>query len=84
MLFLLQVVAFNHQQGVEGLSVLRVEDHGVVVKLNRARDVLLRVQRVAHAQVSGRLKTHENTVLLRSEIPSGMCAKLRTVAASNN
>jgi len=23
-------------------------------------------------------------VLLRSEIPSGMCAKLRTVAASNN
>ena len=25
-----------------------------------------------------------NTVLLRSEIPSGMCAKLRTVAASNN
>jgi len=24
------------------------------------------------------------TVLLRSEIPSGICAKLRTVAASNN
>jgi len=24
------------------------------------------------------------SVLLRSEIPSGMCAKLRTVAASNN
>jgi len=23
-------------------------------------------------------------ILLRSEIPSGMCAKLRTVAASNN
>jgi len=25
-----------------------------------------------------------STILLRSEIPSGMCAKLRTVAASNN
>ena len=25
-----------------------------------------------------------SVVLLRSEIPSGMCAKLRTVAASNN
>jgi len=24
------------------------------------------------------------SVLLRSEIPSGMCAKLRTVAANNN
>jgi len=28
---------------------------------------------------------HEDTIiLLQSEIPSGMCAKLRTVAASNN
>jgi len=26
----------------------------------------------------------QSTILLRSEIPSGMCAKLRTVAASNN
>jgi len=26
----------------------------------------------------------EREILLRSEIPSGMCAKLRTVAASNN
>jgi len=25
-----------------------------------------------------------STILLRSEIPSGMCAKLRTAAASNN
>jgi len=30
------------------------------------------------------LKTLLNLVLLRSEIPSGICAKLRTVAASNN
>jgi len=27
---------------------------------------------------------HRTLVLLRLEIPSGMCAKLRTVAASNN
>ena len=26
----------------------------------------------------------ENLLVLRSEIPSGMCAKLRTAAASNN
>jgi len=28
--------------------------------------------------------SEEEMVLLRSEIPSGICAKLRTVAASNN
>jgi len=30
------------------------------------------------------LSVVNNFVMLRSEIPSGMCAKLRTVAARNN
>jgi len=30
------------------------------------------------------MQKYKNTVLLRSEIPSGMCAKLHIVAASNN
>jgi len=30
------------------------------------------------------VKASHSTILLRSEIPSGICAKLRTVAASNN
>jgi len=46
------------------------------------------VQYVASALVNrwfgSKLPQHEQVPLLRSEIPSGICAKLRTVAASNN
>jgi len=33
---------------------------------------------------TNKIMTASKYILLRSEIPSGMCAKLRTMAASNN
>jgi len=38
---------------------------------------------VIHSDLGTHLQVQYN-ILLRSEIPSGMCAKLRTVAVSNN
>jgi len=58
----------------------RLQQHPLLFTTNRT-DRTLFVWRLNSARPS---HPGHSTILLRSEIPSGICAKLRTVAASNN
>jgi len=58
----------------------RLQQHPLLFTTNRTDRTFI-VWRLNSARPS---HPGHSTILLRSEIPSGMCAKLRTVAASNN
>ena len=58
----------------------RLQQHPLLFTTNRT-DRTFFVWRLNSARPS---HPDHSTILLRSEIPSGICAKLRTVAASNN
>jgi len=50
-----------------------------------SKDKKYRIPHLVSCQIKNWVGEHlTSLLLLRSEIPSGMCAKLRTVAASNN
>jgi len=58
----------------------RLQQHSILFTTNRTdRTFFLRRFHTARPSHPG-----HSTILLRTEIPSGMCAKLRIVAASNN
>jgi len=65
----------------------RMQARGAVNKMQRAAQLKLG-QAAASSDVRSLISLRPNpghiTILLRSEIPSSMCTKLRTVAASNN
>jgi len=68
----------NHT--INATPLERLQQHPLLFTTNRT-DRTFFVWRLNSARPS---HPGHSTILLRSEIPSGMCAKLRTVAASNN
>ena len=68
----------NHT--INATPLERLQQHPLLFTTNHT-DRTFFVWRLNSARPSHR---GHSTILLRSEIPSGMCAKIRTVAASNN
>ena len=76
----------NHKINAN-ISIVFIKQQGAL-SLNAILDKIFQVQaRCEHLMLLmtiGFPAMYLSMMVLRSEIPSGMCAKLRTVAASNN
>ena len=73
-------IPFMVNHTINATRLERLQQHPLLFTTNRT-DRTFFVWRLTLARPS---HPGHSTILLRSEIPSGMCAELRTVAASNN